>query len=61
MDDVAEPIGKELMVLPAELSEPYGVLTRARSAILIGKRLGMTYDCTDGVAQFQIAAQINSR
>lgn len=59
--EVAEPIGKELMVLPAERSEPYDILTRARSAVLMGKRLGMTFDCTDGVAEYQIAAQIRAR
>ncbi|XP_057446810.1 uncharacterized protein LOC130738713 [Lotus japonicus] len=44
--------GKELMVLPKEFSEPYGVLTRARSKLLMGKRCGMKYDCTDDTALY---------
>lgn len=55
----AESIGRELMVLPMKLSDPYGIMTRAQSAILMGKRLGMAYDCTDDVAINQIDAQIN--
>lgn len=49
------------MVLLTELLETYGFLTQARSTILMGKHLGMTYDCSDDVSQFQIAAQIMER
>lgn len=37
----AEPIGRELMVFLLEPSEHYGIMTRARSAIFMGKHLGM--------------------
>lgn len=57
----AEQTGKELMVLPTEMSEPYGVLTRARSAVLMGKRLGLRYDCPDDIPLFQIANEIKAR
>ncbi|XP_057446145.1 uncharacterized protein LOC130738224 [Lotus japonicus] len=57
----AGSLGRELMVLPVELSEPYGIMTRARSVVLMGKRLGMVFDCSDDVATYQIAAQINAR
>ncbi|XP_057439789.1 uncharacterized protein LOC130731494 [Lotus japonicus] len=53
--------GKELMVLSKELSNPYSVMTHARSAILMGKRLGMTYDCPDFIAEGEIATQILAR
>ena len=49
------------MVLPMEYSEPYSVLTRVRSALLMGKHLGLKYDCTNGDALYQIAAHINAR
>lgn len=49
------------MVLPMELAEPYGILTRAQSAILMDKHLAMKYDCTDDVARHQIAVQIYAR
>lgn len=53
--------GNQRMLLPAEFSEPHGVMTRAMSALLMGKRLGMSYDCTDATALNQIAAQIQAR
>lgn len=40
-----ESTGKEFMVLSKELSNPYGVMTHARGAILVGKRLGLSFNC----------------
>lgn len=54
-------IGRELMLLPVEFSEPRGVLTRAMSALFMGKRLGLEYSCSDVVALNQLAAQISAR
>lgn len=56
-----DPTGRELMVLTMELLEPYGVLTRARSVVLMGKRLSTVYNCTYDVASHQIASQIFAR
>lgn len=53
--------GRELMLFSSEFFEPRGVLTRARSALLMGHRLGLVHDCTDDVALNQIAAQILAR
>lgn len=52
---------KELMVLSEEFSNPYGVMTRARSAIQLGKRLGLRFACPDVVAEGEVAAQILAR
>ena len=62
-DEDADAIlkGKELMILPKEFSEPYSVMTTARSAVLMGKYCGMKYDCVDDVVLYQIAAQISAR
>lgn len=51
-EDVVEPTGRELMGLPMELSEPNGVLTRTRSALHMGKRLHMKYNCYGSAAFF---------
>lgn len=48
--DLSTTVNNQLIVLPHEFQEPHGILTRARSAILMGKRLGMEYDCTDDFA-----------
>lgn len=61
VDDVAKLKGWELMVLRGELLEPYEILTRAQSAILMGKHSGIKYDCTDTTAFYQIATKINAR
>lgn len=37
--------GNQLMVLSTEFSESYGVMTRTRSDLLIGKYMSFTYDC----------------
>lgn len=37
----------QLMVLPTEFSEPFGVMSKARSDLLMGNYLGMRYDFTD--------------
>lgn len=48
--------GREVMLLSDELSEPWVVQTWARSALLMGKLLGMVYNCSDALAHNQIAA-----
>lgn len=40
--------------------EPHGVVTRARSALLMEKYLGMRYDCIDEIALNQIVSQIQA-
>lgn len=51
----------QLMVLPVEYQQPQGVMTRAKSAMLMGKRLGMIYDSSDEEAVRGIASQIAAR
>lgn len=43
--------GNQLLVLPAELSEPFGFLTRAKITLLMDIQMGMVYDCLDETAQ----------
>lgn len=52
---------RHLMLLPTELSKPRGVMTRVRSALLMGKRLSLVYNCSNEVALNHIAAQIYAR
>lgn len=49
-------MGKEVMVLSKEMSNLYGIMTRARSAILLGMRLGLTYYYPDVIAEGHIAS-----
>lgn len=51
----------QLMVLPIEFQQPQGIMTRAKSAMLMGKRLGMIYDCSDEEVMKGIASQIAAR
>lgn len=53
--------GNQLMLLPADFSEPHGVMTRARNALLMGKYVGVKFDCSDEVVVNHIAAQIRAR
>lgn len=54
-------VNNQLMVLPTEFQNPQGVLTRERSAMLMGKRLGLVFECSDEEATRGIASQIAAR
>ena len=41
--------------------QPTGVFTRARSALSVGKRLGLAYDCSDEFAFNDMVAKFSSR
>src|ERR1044072_8350269 len=45
-------------MLRPDSQQPTGVFTRARSALTVGTRLGMAYDCTDEFAFNDLPAQI---
>lgn len=51
----------QLIVLPQDLQEPNGIMTRARRALLMGQRMGMSYNCSEEEALRSIDAQIHLR
>lgn len=56
LTSLEEHEGNQLMLLPTKFSEPHGVMTMARSALLTGNYKGMWYDCADEIALNQIMA-----
>lgn len=54
-------IQNQLILLPVEHQESDGAMTRARRALLMGQRMGMSCDCSEESALKSIAAQIQAR
>lgn len=57
-----DPVCKQLVLFePQSPRGPLRVMTRARATLALGKRLGLSYDCSDVFALQGIADNIRSR
>lgn len=48
-EDALGPVRNQLVLFEPLIPKGPGVITRTRSALALGKRLGLTYDCSDEI------------